>query len=587
MRISIKTQFLGVIAIIVVMIMLIVSFFMYFQFNSIMKEQISSEFKNVMSKGSMSINDTLNCIFRAKNSLNTNKYFKELLLEQSLDAVQGIQRNNGLINELRITYDSILNESAKGYSVCFIMDNALPAAKYAAQFKGNSFIGNMNGIYTDTNISDSDWYQDILRNASTLHIFKNSENDEYIYFANTIMDISVHNSYVLGVTIVGINFEKMLQSMHMGNGQSGMHFAIVDPNQKLVASLDNKIRQDNLTNYLSLSMDESDDMVLLNKLEYGITLVGVLDGDEISFKIRRVENYFFLCIILILAAVLAISVLISGNITKPIRELSRIMKNVNENEDIQIYTKLPIANEVASLYQSFNKMMFRISQLLDESKLSGMREAEMEMKMLQAQINPHFLYNALDTISMVALMHEEDELSEMITMLSDSFRYSIDDADNLIAISEEIEFIRNYVVFQEWRYEEKIEFFANIPFEYTNIVIPKFIIQPLVENSILHGIGENENKIKIEIYVEKRENEFVISVVDNGIGCDVQKLNHSLLQKKDHSQVLKFGIKNVNERIKLKFGDNYGLSYYDTPGGGVTAKISLPTIGFEKKGNEI
>lgn len=576
MRISLKTQLLCVIAVTVIVAVAITGVLMYSQLNSIMQEQIRENLANVMRENSLNINNTLSYIYRAEKALNTNEHFKSLLTEESGNVIEKANRIVEISNELKTTYGLIIDESTNDYSMCFIVNDALPVATNLSDFQGDDFGGKNNGIYRDRNIKNLAWYEDVLSSAGMPKSFRNAKNPNYIYFANVIKNVSPYDSQLLGVVTIGINFNRILENITYMGVKDALQLAVIDRTGEIAVSTGEGINEENVSALLSGRTEYNGNLVLVSELDYGMSLVALLDETEASIRIRKVENYLWLCLALVSVAVLLCSVLISTGITRPIKTLSDTMKMVNENQDIQIKTKLPSSEEVASLYQSYNRMMFRISQLLDEAKLSGEREEAMRMKMLQAQINPHYLYNALDSISMVALLRGENEISEMITILSDSFRYSISDTDNLIELGDEISFIHNYVKFQEWRYEEKIFFEAELNESHLKIAIPKFIIQPLVENAIIHGMGDEDRAIHIKITAKSTPETFVIYVIDDGAGCDIKELNLHLASGGSERYALKFGLKNVNERIKLKFGDKYGLYYTDTPGGGTTAKITLP-----------
>lgn len=573
MRISLRTQLLCVIAVIVVIAVAVTGVLLYSQLNSIMLEQIRGNLENVMNENRINMNETLNYIYHSEKILNSNKYFKSLLTAEYKNPIENSNRVKDMTNELKSTYGLITDENTGNYSVCFVVNSDLEVARSIAPFRGDGLWKKYNGIYMDSEIKDAVWYKEITENKFIQPVFT---NDGYFYFTNVVRDVTPYDSSMLGIVVVGVDFSRTLGNITYMGVKDALHIAVVDKDGTIVLRRGDGINEENIAELISGKIENEKNMVIVNELEYGIKLVAMLDEKEINLRIKEVENYFFLCIALVIVAVFLSSTLISGSITKPIKLLSDTMKNVNENEDIQIKRKLPSAKEVVSLYQSYNKMMFRISQLLDEAKESGEREAALRMKMLQAQINPHFLYNALDSISMVAMMHEENEISEMISALSDSFRYSINEADNLIELSAEIEFINNYIKFQEWRYEEKISFETQISPEDMKVRIPKFIIQPIVENSIIHGMTEEENTLHIKITTEHNGSNVVISVTDNGAGCDVDELNNHISGKNNGETALKFGVKNVNERIKLKFGKEYGLCYYNTPGGGITGKITVP-----------
>lgn len=198
------------------------------------------------------------------------------------------------------------------------------------------------------------------------------------------------------------------------------------------------------------------------------------------------------------------------------------------------------------------------------------------------QINPHFLYNALDSIAWMALVNSQTGIVNMVKALSDIFRYSIKNEDTLATLSEELECLNNYIKFQQYRYENRLNLELDIEDEFLSFMVPKCILQPLVENSILHNIEEISSKVNVKIHAGRVENHIELRVEDNGSCCDIDMLNRFLSGEENVFNSQKTGIRNVNERIKLQYGSRSGLKYQAGRDGGTAAVIVIYT---ENEGN--
>ena len=209
--------------------------------------------------------------------------------------------------------------------------------------------------------------------------------------------------------------------------------------------------------------------------------------------------------------------------------------------------------------------------------ISSQQQKIAELKALQAQINPHFIYNTLDSINWVALCNNETQIASMVSSLASIMRYSIKNPEQMVALREEIEHVENYVNIQAMRYDNNFDMKLEVSSQLLDFKVPKFIIQPLVENSIVHGTEKTKNRGLISITVSEIDDKVMICVDDNGSGANIEELNKylegekTLLQDSDG-----FGIKNIDQRIKLVYGEKYGLFYHSNSDSGVTATIQLP-----------
>lgn len=283
---------------------------------------------------------------------------------------------------------------------------------------------------------------------------------------------------------------------------------------------------------------------------------------------------------LFFATILAI--LVSGSIVRPIRKLKHNMTEVS-NGNLNSYYSGHSKDEISILGQHFNQMLDDIKALIDKVYKMESQKRNAELKTLQSQINPHFLYNTLDTVQWKALEYDDFEVADMISSLSGFFRISLSDGKEFITLEDEAKHVGYYLDIQKVRYKEKVNYTINIEEDVKQFLIPKLIVQPLVENSIYHGLKlvKRNGDIKIDIF---RKNDFIfIKVADNGLGIDEDKLVEIKSNLENSIESEHYGLYNINERLKIFFGNKYKIyikSKYDL---GTTILLKIPIIseGFQ------
>lgn len=264
----------------------------------------------------------------------------------------------------------------------------------------------------------------------------------------------------------------------------------------------------------------------------------------------------------------------SKSVTVPIGELCKNINLVGGGE----FT-LPQINsdyvEIAQLNSGIQKMSKQISQLLKSAKEEEELQHKTQLQLLQAQINPHFLYNTLDTIVWLVESGQYEEAVNMLTNLSVFFRTMLSKGNDIITLGEEIMHTNSYLDIQKVRYQDILEYSIDIPEELKGVKVPKLTIQPLAENALYHGVKEKRGMSTISITGEVKGEDILLTVTDNGIGMQPDKLEaikNALL----HSERIGFGLSAVHERVKLYYGDSYGITINSEYGKGTTVQVRIP-----------
>jgi two-component system, sensor histidine kinase YesM len=322
--------------------------------------------------------------------------------------------------------------------------------------------------------------------------------------------------------------------------------------------------------------------ISLNYVEWDI--VGVAFSDDVNFLNSEIAQYILWVLLLAICITVLFSWFISNKISDPVTHLEKSMRKVTAGDlNTRIYIESG-ESEVVALTESFNHMVSRIQNLIKENQKEHELKRKTELEALQSQINPHFLYNTLDSIVWMAETEHKDEVITMVNALANFFRISISDGKGIIKLRDEIRHAKNYMLIQKNRYTDKFEYETHADESLLELMVPKLMVQPLLENALYHGMEYLMDVGKIVVTAEADEKYLYVRVSDNGVGMDEETLKNILEEKRDKRNGI--GVKNVNERIKLIFGQEYGLFYESEIEVGTTVTIKLPKISYEVDANE-
>ncbi|WP_058308462.1 cache domain-containing sensor histidine kinase [Gracilibacillus massiliensis] len=306
---------------------------------------------------------------------------------------------------------------------------------------------------------------------------------------------------------------------------------------------------------------------------------------ELMEDTNLVRNGTIIVFIIIVVLSTIISVLLAWNVSNPLKKLTVLMKRV-EKGDFKVDLPMDKKDEIGILAKSFNSMIQEIEYLIRENYQIELKQKDAELYALQSQINPHFMYNTLETIAYAVEEEEKDEVVEMVTILGRMLRYSINNKEKTVSIHKELSHTKDYLTIQRFRFEDRIEFFIETDVDADEYVIPKFILQPVIENAIKYGL-EQSIKIHIEVTIIVNElDELEIRIKDNGPGMTEAELKqiHLTLDQNPMKRMSQFGLLNVHARIKMMYGDSYGLAVNSHEGKGTTVVLHLPLDDDRKKG---
>lgn len=472
-------------------------------------------------------------------------------------------------------YDYLKNkDETEKNRILSIIDNTLSTDPYIKSIilirKDGAVISNEKNVNMEvsSDMMKEEWYVNSLMNPMPVlnplrkQSFSLDGMDDWVISVSR--EIADTNGENLGVLLIDVKY----QALHgyLQNQETGKNSDIV------ILDEDNRI-----VYYKEIPYDSSQEKYLknlknieegYNRKENTVTVKYPIKNThwmliEISYmqEIDSLKNHFFEMIVISCLASLLITVLISisvlRRITKPIKELEQHMNNFN-NDLSKINLKGDVSVEILSLQNHFNEMIDKIKYL-----------REYEINALYSQINPHFLYNTLDTIIWMAEFQDTEKVISITKALSNFFRISLSNGKEKIPLKEEINHIKEYLYIQKQRYEDKLEYKISIQPELENIEVPKIILQPFVENAIYHGIKNLDTTGIISIYSQIIENKIELIIEDNGIGFEAAK-------KQALMKMGGVGIKNVNKRIQYYYGNEYGAKIDSSFKTGARIIITLP-----------
>ena len=347
-------------------------------------------------------------------------------------------------------------------------------------------------------------------------------------------------------------------------------------NARLLSNIENSQRP---SGNFEISVNERNYFAVFSRSFYsGWNYVALIPTVEIFGQIYNIQKFFVLLIAIITLLIIPMCFFIARVLYKPLEKLVLAMQNVkNGNLDTPIND--PRRDEYQKVYEGFNLMLGELKQLIEDLSNEKSLNKQAEINLIQAQINPHFLYNTLDSIYSIAVIHKVDEISNMAAALSRFFRVSLSGGRTDISLKEALDIVKSYLTIQNIRFNNKIQYDISIPEQYMDIVVPKLLLQPIVENSIYHGLEKKKGKGHLSISCSVTEETFAIYIDDDGVGIPEEQLatlTQTILSGEGDKH---FALKTLNKQIMLKYGKNYGLGIESQYGRGTRVTITLPRTG--------
>lgn len=442
-------------------------------------------------------------------------------------------------------------------------------------------------VYSSINIKNTDWYKKAVQKTWSPYFFYNQGTDELCY-VKCIQNYNYKTTSVegIGVIVIGVPIDAILEKLSLSSSFPGSSIILLNEDHEILYQQGN-FQVNHVQQDWFLNNSEKNSIIAVEKNKYifntvsvdnNLFLVFITPLSDIINMIQKTLNIYILFSLCSFFLLISITYLISRKITAPLISFANLLSNIKDIRTFDVSSLTQYNDiELKMLGASFSALVQNEKTLIQKIVEENKAKRAAILQALQAQINPHFLYNALDIVNWMALSKNEDAIADAISSISNLMHYSISHPDATVPISLELDNIQEFIRIYMLEYPMQIEFsypsqeeLSSIPIE-----IPKFTLQPLVENSILHN--PDLESLSINISILKYKNDiFLIEVTDNGSGSDPEKLNAFLNYQETELRVSNgFGIRNVNERLQLHYGEKSGLLYQKTTKGNLMAVIKI------------
>lgn len=460
----------------------------------------------------------------------------------------------------------------------------------------------------DVDVRGQEWFKNALGQIenlhfSTPHVQNLFDDPTYRYYwvlsLSRTVELNTKGESSLGVLLVDMNYSSVEQILEKANKDNSLEYMylmdgkgeiIYHPKQKLIYNQlffeNNKKAVDYEDGYHEEVFEKEKREVTVKSISYtGWKLISVSPKTSFQLTLSNTKYFVIMLVTLALLANILLNQLISARIAKPLNRLNDSIKDWeagNLKPDIYVGGTL----EVEHLGKTLRSTVGQIRQLMNDVFLQQEEKRKSELEALQSQINPHFLYNTLDSIVWMIEGEHYDDAVYMITELASLFRISLSKGKTIISIEDEIKHAKNYMNIQKKRYKDKFCVSFLVDEEILQCITVKLILQPLLENAIYYGVGEEEEESEIVVRGYRKEDKIYLEVEDSGRGIMPSLLPHLLedTEKKDKGIQKKgsgVGLVNVHNRIYLRFGTGYGLEIHSELDEGTLVRVCLPCISYE------
>lgn len=558
---------------------LLITFSLYQRLSGQVTAMVQDENQRLIGQVARSVESYLRTIMKLSDSLYYGAVKNADLSSESVGS------------ELTLLYDN--NKDNVDNIALFSEDGMLVEAVPAARLKPN------------LDVTGEPWFRDALEKTENQHfslphvqyIFDNNENQyRWVISLSRAVELTSGTSTAQGILLVDISYSSLEQLFDgVTAGKGGYVYLISSdgellyhPKMQLIDS--GRMQENNVAaaaykdgNHME-EFDGSSRFVTIKSIGYtGWKVVGVTPENVVTLNTIKTRLFIVFIIALILFILALINSYISSRITNPIKELEKSVGILEEgNLDVPVYAGG--SYEIQHLGKSIGDMAAQIRLLMKDIVTEHEAKRKQEFGTLQSQINPHFLYNTLDIIVWMIENEQKAEAVKAVTALARFFRISLSKGKSIITVRDELEHVRNYLMIQHMRFKNKFTYEIQAEDGVLELASLKLMLQPLVENAIYHGMEFMDGDGEILLKVWKEEGDLYFSVIDNGLGMTEEQVGNLFTGAShvDSKRGSGIGVKNVNERIKLYFGEKYGLSIESEPDEGTTVKIHLPVVTYSE-----
>lgn len=461
----------------------------------------------------------------------------------------------------------------------------------------------------DPNVTRQGWYKQAVSEMENMHFstphIQNLFDDNtlryyWVISLSRVVEFTEGGDPQMGVLLVDMDYSNISRMMKQINtSNNGQYFYLCDSNGRIIyhtrqMQIENGIFQENSKRAAEYKDGVYDEVsggehrkVVVNTISYtGWKLVGVIPYSVFNYGMFNVRYFIIILMLLMAMMLVVINRIVSVRISSPILKLNDSVKEYEAGKHPQIY--IGGSMEIRHLGDSIQRSYERIDLLMHRIVMEQNERRKSELAALQGQINPHFLYNALDSITWMIEGDRNDEAVFMISQLAKLFRISLSKGRTVISIGDELLHAQSYMNIQKIRYKNFFTFEFDVDASIHSCCIVKLVLQPVLENAINYGISGTDDDGKIRVTGRKKDGNIILTVTDNGIGMSQEEvallLTDSRHIQKHGSGV---GLVNVDNRIKILFGKEYGLTVESEPDEGTKVSIRIPEVPFTEENRKV
>lgn len=565
-----KNKFLIIFLLLSALPILAISLFTYNRYTYLINRQMEQLAENIVQNATNELNGTLRNMHKMTDLLFFDSVTNELRKYNdstdnytSFDVMTSNHNIKDICQNISYTYDYI---------------NGIFLFTPSGVVLGYGY-GNGIDVRTDYIPFEDAWYQETIQKAGHLHIGALSNKDfmlgargASVSFSKAIYD--VYTREFLGVLFIDCS-PKVFDLSNINT---------LPQTASLVVQNGERIYYDD-TNAENFFMDAGTSWKYERTLDLdGLTLSAIFNYESLYTEFDDTAQMLVLFVIISTLLFAAIAVLLANSLSKPITYLSEKMAAREGNNRLSGERYLNRTDEIGILYNEYLRYTDKLDRYITNELQNKLITLDSQMKSLEAQINSHFLYNTLESINSIAEIEEVESIAVMSQALGDMFRYSIKTKSELVTISEEMKHVKDYYAIQSIRFDDRFKLIVEIPEDMLLLKVLKLILQPIIENALYHGLQRCSVGGTISIKGSLHACNIILTVSDDGIGMDEEKLSQitAMLQEKPKFAELgqrnkeSIGIKNIDTRIKLYYGSQYGLTVKSTAGLGTSITINVP-----------
>ncbi len=571
-------------SVISVSIMLVLGVVVYIRFSASLRQEIVQNTQKLMEQTVENLEDYLVSMRRISDAVYYN-----VIKENDLS-----EKDNSVQHGMNLLYESN-RDNLRSIAIYNNFGSLVAAEPVALQKE-------------DPDVTRQDWYKKAMGKMENMHfstphiqnLFDDASQRYYwVISLSRAIELTDNGVPVTGVLLVDMDYSSISRMMKQINKtNNGQYYYLCDSNGQIIfhtrqvqirkgISSENSIEAAKYKDGVyDVEFEGKDRKLIVNTVSYtGWKLVGVIPGSTFTHGMFNIR-YFIIMLILLMAMMLeVINRVVAVRISSPILKLNESVMEYEAGEKPEIYIGGSL--EIRHLGFSIQRSYEQIDTLMHKIILEQTERRKSELDALQSQINPHFLYNALDSITWMIEGGRNDDAVFMVSELAKLFRISLSKGRTIISIKDELQHAKSYMNIQKIRYKNSFLVTFDIEPEVYSYCIVKLVLQPILENAVNYGINSMDDCGEIKITARQKDGKVIISVADNGAGMSEEEVRFLLSDSNNvHKHGSGVGLVNVNNRIQILFGSGYGLSVESEPDEGTTVHICVPAVPYTEENSK-